>query len=42
LPDELSNSRDRWWSLPEESRREVLALLARLIARGIVEEGDQR
>jgi hypothetical protein len=28
----------RWWQLPQESRAEVLALLARLIARGVVVE----
>ena len=26
----------RWWSLPEATRGEVLALLARLIARGVL------
>jgi len=42
LPDELCDSGDRWWLLPEDSRQQVLALLARLIARGILEEGEQR
>jgi len=42
LPDALCDSGDRWWSLPEESRQQVLALLARLIARGILEEGEQQ
>jgi hypothetical protein len=41
LPDELCDPRDRWWSLPEDCRRQVLALLARLIARSIVEEEDR-
>jgi hypothetical protein len=27
---------ERWWSLPESSRSEVLTLLARLIARGVL------
>jgi hypothetical protein len=27
---------DRWNALPEERRAEVLALLARLIARGVI------
>jgi hypothetical protein len=30
----------RWWSLPEETRRETLELLARLIARSVLEEGQ--
>lgn len=29
-----------WWRLPTESRGAVLTLLARLIARGVVEETD--
>jgi hypothetical protein len=41
LSDEHSDPHDRWWSLPDESRRQVLALLARLIARGVIEEGEQ-
>ena len=43
LDDEDATASERWWSLPEESRREVLLLLARLIARGIVceEEGER-
>ena len=42
LDDEDATASERWWSLPEESRCEVLLLLARLIARGIVceEEGE--
>ena len=28
----------RWWSLPERTRAEVLTLLARLIARGVLIE----
>ncbi|HEX6758305.1 MAG TPA: hypothetical protein VF086_07795 [Propionibacteriaceae bacterium] len=37
LPD-LGPARpvERWWSLPEATRREVLTLLARLIARGVL------
>jgi hypothetical protein len=31
---------DRWWSLPESSRTEVLTLLARLIARGVLIDPD--
>ena len=27
---------DRWWMLPDNVRSEVLALLARLIARGVL------
>ena len=41
LPD-LDPARpvDRWWSLPESSRCEVLTLLARLIARGVLIDPD--
>jgi hypothetical protein len=27
---------ERWWSLPEATRSEVVTLLARLIARGVL------
>jgi hypothetical protein len=27
---------ERWWSLPESTRSEVVTLLARLIARGVL------
>jgi hypothetical protein len=30
----------RWWSLPEATRREVVTLLARLIARGVLIDSD--
>ena len=30
----------RWWLLPETTRREVVTLLARLIARGVLIEPD--
>jgi hypothetical protein len=30
----------RWWSLPDATRREVVILLARLIARGVVINSD--
>jgi len=30
----------RWWSFPEEVRQEVLLILARLIARGVIDEED--
>ena len=37
LPDlGLGRSAERWWSLPEATRSEVLTLLARLIARGVL------
>ena len=41
LPD-LDPARpvDRWWSLPESTRSEVLTLLARLIARGVLIDPD--
>ena len=35
-PEEL------WWLLPEEVRASVLVLLARLIARGVVDEEPER
>jgi hypothetical protein len=41
LDEGLSDAADRWWSLPEQSRQEVLALLARFIARGIVCDGEE-
>jgi hypothetical protein len=31
---------DRWHGLPDEVRRQVLTLLARLIARGVIGEDD--
>jgi hypothetical protein len=41
LPD-LAPARpaERWWSLPESTRSEVLTLLARLIARGVLIDPD--
>jgi hypothetical protein len=39
LPElESARPAERWWSLPETTRSEVLALLARLIARGVLIE----
>jgi hypothetical protein len=31
---------ERWWSLPEATRLEVLTLLSRLIARGVLIDPD--
>jgi hypothetical protein len=31
---------ERWWSLPDTTRREVVTLLARLIARSVVIDPD--
>jgi hypothetical protein len=31
---------DRWSALPEQARAQVLALLARLIARGVLINGE--
>jgi hypothetical protein len=31
---------EQWWSLPEATRSEVLTLLARLIARGVLINPD--
>ena len=37
LPDlDPARPTERWWSLPECTRSEVLTLLARLIARGVL------
>jgi hypothetical protein len=38
LPAELTRPEELWPILPEEARARVLALLARLIARGVVDE----
>lgn len=31
---------DRWWSLPEQTRAQVLTMLAALIARGVLIDPD--
>ena len=33
---------ERWWDLPEPTRQEVVALLARLIARSVVDNEGER
>ena len=40
LPDPVlaNESVDRWWSLPEQTRGQVMSLLAALIARGVLIE----
>jgi hypothetical protein len=38
LPEVASTPPQRWCSLPESAQREVLALLARMITDGVVEE----
>ena len=38
LPEVASTPGQRWWSLPETAQRDVLSLLARMIAAGVVEE----
>jgi hypothetical protein len=40
LEADLLDKDDLWSLLSEESRQQVLAVLARLIARGIVQEGE--
>ena len=30
-----------WWAMPDTARERVLVLLARLIARGVVEEEEE-
>jgi hypothetical protein len=39
LPEVAPTAAERWSCLPEAARVSVLALLARLIARGVVDEG---
>jgi hypothetical protein len=34
----MSDQVDRWWSLPERTRTDVLTLLAALVARGVLIE----
>jgi hypothetical protein len=42
LPDAaLSDPVDQWWELPDATRAQVLALLARLIARGVLIEAPK-
>jgi hypothetical protein len=38
LPEMASTPGQRWCSLPDSAQREVLALLARMITAGVVEE----
>jgi hypothetical protein len=41
LPDlALATPAQQWWSLPEATRREVVTLLARLIARSVLIDSD--
>jgi len=35
-----SSGADRWCGLPDEARRQVLTLLGRLIARGVIADDD--
>jgi hypothetical protein len=35
----VADADQRWWGLPEVARMQVLALLARLIARSVLIEG---
>jgi len=42
LSDAPTSPSERWSALPEQRRAEVLVLLARLIARGVVIEEDHR
>jgi hypothetical protein len=41
LPVEPATTVERWWLLPEPVRTDVLALLARLIARALVVDDDE-
>ena len=38
LPEAASTPGQRWWSMPDTARAAVLALLARMIAAGVVDE----
>lgn len=42
LPDPVlaDDPVDRWWSLPEQTRGQVMSLLASLIARGVLIDPD--
>ena len=42
LPDPVlaNDPVDRWWSLPEQTRGDVMRLLAALIARGVLIESN--
>ena len=39
--DQTSRPADRWAQLPEQARAQVLVLLARLIARGVLIDGEE-
>jgi hypothetical protein len=38
LPEAASTPGQRWWSLSDTARAAVLALLARMIAAGVIDE----
>jgi len=41
LNPEVSDPVERWWALPEPTRTQLLALLARLVTRAVlVEQGE--
>jgi hypothetical protein len=40
LPEMTSTPGQRWWLLPDAAQTEVLSLLSRMIAAGVVDEGE--
>lgn len=41
LPDAGERPEAIWWTLPEAARAQALAVLARLIAKGVFDEGEE-
>lgn len=41
FPEDPAPGDKRWWILPDQTRQVALALLARLIAKGVVDEQEQ-
>jgi hypothetical protein len=40
MPEAASNPAQRWSSLPETAQATALSLLARMITRGVVDDGE--
>ncbi|MGH9305490.1 MAG: hypothetical protein ACRD0I_01190 [Acidimicrobiales bacterium] len=41
IPEIVTTPVDRWWSMSEEAQEAVIGILARMIANGVVEEGEE-
>jgi hypothetical protein len=39
IPGLLTTPLERWWSLPQYAQETVVAILARMITEGVVDEG---